>query len=101
MWHGAVLPNLRFSEYFEDHNHVHNVDENDVLDAVVGRRIIISGPYPRHGTIRRRILAKTDSDYLTIICEPAREFWWVISAFPSGDRDVRRARAAGVGDEQA
>jgi hypothetical protein len=100
MWHGVVLPDLQFSEYFEDHNHVHNVDENDVLDAVIGRRIIISGPYRRHGKIRRRILGKTDSDYLTIICEPAKEFWWVISAFPSGENDVRRARAASVGDEQ-
>lgn len=93
------LPDLRFSEYFEDHNHVHNVGEDDVLEAIVGRRILVSREYTRERKRRRRILAKTDSDYLTIICEPEEEFWWVISAFPSQDYDVRRAREARVGDE--
>jgi hypothetical protein len=97
----VVLPDLRFSEYFQDQNHRHNVDEEDVIDAVIGRRIHISAPYRHNGKLRRRILGKTDSDYLTIICEPAEDFWWVLSAFPSGESDERRARAVNVGDEQS
>jgi len=100
MWHNARLPDLRFSEYFLDQNHHHNIDDADVIDAVFGRRIHISGPYERNGKVRRRILAKTESDYITVICEVAEHFWWVISAFPSGDADVRRARAARIGEEQ-
>jgi hypothetical protein len=33
-----------------------------------------------------------------VICEPAETFWWVLSAFPSGKNDARRARAVGVGE---
>ncbi len=94
------LPDLRFSDYFLDQNHRHNIDDEDVIDAVLGRRIHVSGPYERNGRMRRRILAKTDSDYLTVICEEAEHFWWVISAFPSTEIDVRRARAAGIGEER-
>ena len=91
------LPDLRFSEYFEDQNHRHNVDEDDVLDAIVGRRIVISAEYRRGDERRRRILCKGDGEYLTVICQPVRDFWWVLSAFPSGKNDVRRARVARVG----
>ena len=94
------LPDLAFSDHFQDHNHEHNVDEDDVLDALIGRRIHISSRYQRNGRARRKILAKTDSQYLTVICEEADAFWWVLSAYPSRKDDVRRARTAGVGNEQ-
>lgn len=93
------LPDLRFSEYFFDQNHRHNIDDADVIDALAGRRIHVSAAYERNGKVRRRILAKTESEYITVICEVAGDFWWVISAFPSGEPDVRRARAVGIGEE--
>jgi hypothetical protein len=93
------LPDLRFSDYFEDQNHQHNVDEGDVLDAVFDRRIHVSKAYRRDDRMRRRILAKTDSDYITVVCEEAEEFWWVLCAFPSDDKDARRARELGIGEE--
>jgi len=99
MCHTVRLPDLKFSEYFLDQNHQHNLDEDDVLDALIGRRIHVSGPYKHKRKTRRKILAKTNSDYITVICEEADRFWWVISAFPSGQADVRRARAAGIGEE--
>jgi len=45
------------------------------------------------------ILAKTDSDYLTIVCEEADRFWWVISAFPSEGPEKKIARQQRVGEE--
>jgi hypothetical protein len=95
------LPDLRFSEYFADQNHRHNVDEVDVLDAVIGRRIHVSAAVSQSGKTRRIILAKGESDYLTIVCEPARRgFWWVLSAWPSTRAEVRRAKRVGVGEER-
>lgn len=99
MWHSVRLPDLRFSEYFIDQNHLHNLDEEDVIDAVIGRTILISGPYTRNAKRRRKILAKTDSEYITVICEEAEGFWWVISAFPSSDAETVRAKSARVGRE--
>jgi hypothetical protein len=93
------LPDLRFSEYFLDQNHRHNLDDGDVIDAVIGRRILVSRPYERNGQTRRRILAKTESEYITVICEVADTFWWVLCAFPSGTSDARRAKASNVGQE--
>lgn len=93
------LPDLTFSEYFLDHNHEHNVDEEDVLDAVLERRILISGAYTKNQKTRRAVLAKTDSNYITIICEEADDFWWVITAYPSGDTERKRAKAATVGKD--
>jgi hypothetical protein len=40
------LPDLAFSEYFLDRNHEHNVDAEDVLDALIGR-VIRSDGYRR------------------------------------------------------
>ncbi len=92
------LPDLRFSEYFEDRNHEHNIDRGDVIDAIVGRRIHISRAYERDGRLRRKILAKSDSDYLTIVCEEGDGFWWVLSAYPSRNTDARWSRDAGIGE---
>jgi hypothetical protein len=92
------LPDLAFSEYFGDHNHQHNLSEQDVMDALIGRRIHISARYRHDGKLRRRILAKTDSNFITVICEEADTFWWVLSAFPSAKADIDRARSMGIGE---
>jgi hypothetical protein len=97
--HSVRLPDLEFSEYFYDHNHEHNVDEFDVLDAIIGRRIVVSRQYVRDGKPRRRIICKGDSEYLTVVCQPAEDFWWVLSAYPCGASDERRGRDARVGEE--
>ena len=55
-----TLPDLAFSDYFRDHNHEHNIDEEDVDDAVFGRRILITREYVEDGKRRRRIYAKND-----------------------------------------
>jgi hypothetical protein len=91
---------LAFSEHFLDENHLHNLDEADVLDAVIGRRIHISKRFKRNGKTRRLILAKTDDEYITIVCEESADFWWVLSAYPSDSSDRKRAREQGVGEEQ-
>ena len=76
------------------------MDEDEVLDAIVGRRIVISREYMRSGKPRRKMLCKGESEYLTVICEPANDFWWILSAFPGNESDARRARAARVGEEE-
>jgi uncharacterized DUF497 family protein len=95
------LPALRFSEHFLDQNHRHNIDEHDVIDAIASRRIYVSGLYRRKadGKPRRMMLAKSESSYITIFCEPAAEFWWIISARPSNDIEIARARAYNVGGD--
>jgi len=91
---------LRFSAYFDDQNHRHNVDESDVLDAVVGRRVLVSAAYVRAGKTRRMILAKGNGPYLTIVCEPGAGFWWVLNARPSSASERRRAKAVRVGEPE-
>jgi len=93
------LPDLAFSEYFHDHNHQHNVDDADVLGAIIGRRILISAEYRRDGKRRRSILCKGDAGYLTVVCEPADTFWWVLSAYPSRKSDAKRAKAERIGED--
>ena len=95
------LPDLAFSDYFLDHNHRHNIDEEDVLDAIYGRRILITREYFEDGKRRRRIYAKNDEAYLRIIVEPTDEgFWWILSAYPANRSEMKRMRQCRVGDEE-
>ena len=93
------LPTLRFSEYFLDHNHEHNIDDIDVSDAIRNRHVLISREFFRHGQRRRIILARNENAYMRVIVQPAETFWWVLSAYPASDWEIARARRARVGDE--
>jgi hypothetical protein len=97
-----TAPDLSFSSYFQDHNHSHNIDEEDVIDAYYGRRVSFSKLYMRNGKPRREVLARNDHAYMVIIVEPrvdaGVETWEVLSAFPADANDIKRARKSKIGD---
>jgi hypothetical protein len=98
-----MAPDLRFTDYFTDHNERdHNIDEGDVVDAYYGRRVKFSKLYERNGRKRREILAKNDDLFMNIIVEPifdgGREVWDVLSAWPADENEKRMARQFRVGE---
>jgi hypothetical protein len=94
------LPDLAFSEYFMDHNESeHNITAEQVLDATVGRRILVSREFARDGKRRRLILASTDDTLMQIVLEPSDGFAWVIGAYPASRADRRVARLKKIGQD--
>jgi hypothetical protein len=95
-------PDLEFTGYFRQHNHVHNIDEGDVVDAYFGRRVQFSKLYKHDGKPRREILAKNDDTYMVIFVQPVdrngEEVWQVLTALPANEEQKKQAKRLRVGD---